>query len=113
MNIIQGEREADLYIVQTALEFSRSSIYVAIDDITDLLVLLLHNGQQQNNQIVYPANLIAFSNGQIFKRFRTFRVDYNKLFQWENTIVSLADRHLSYLPTINQMGYGLLENLFQ
>ncbi len=35
---------------------------------------------------------IAFSNGEIFERFCTSRVDLKKLFQWENSVVSMAER---------------------
>jgi len=40
----------------------------------------------------YPVLLIAFSNGEIFKRFRTSRVDFKKLFQWENSVIPVAER---------------------
>ncbi len=51
LRIVQAESDADLLIVQTAVEISRHSISVVVGDDTDLLVLLLHHGQRKNHPL--------------------------------------------------------------
>jgi len=55
--------------------------------------------------------LIAFSNGEIFKRFRTSREDFLKLLQWENTFVPMADKFFTKRKSKNLL--WMRENVWE
>ena len=55
VHVIQAKDDADVLIVQTAVDFSRSQNVVVIGDDTDLLVLLIYH-VNENSQSVYLKN---------------------------------------------------------